>query len=87
MNIQAVEESEARFEAYVQAVTSVIGHKDRALAALPNSGCSQRLDERFKSTLSGQWGLFNERQLGPRTEPCRLPPHVLSKRRAPAARQ
>ena len=31
MNIQAVEESEARFEAYVQAVTSVIGHKDRAL--------------------------------------------------------
>ena len=31
MNIRTVEESEARFEAYVQAVTSVIGHKDRAL--------------------------------------------------------
>jgi len=30
MNIRAVEESEARFEAYVQALTSVIGHKDRA---------------------------------------------------------
>lgn len=31
MNIQAVEESEARFEAYVDALASVIGHKDRAL--------------------------------------------------------
>jgi len=31
MNIRAVEESEARFEAYVQALTSVIGHQDRAL--------------------------------------------------------
>lgn len=31
MNIQAVEASEARFEAYVQALASVIGHKDRAL--------------------------------------------------------
>ena len=30
MNVRAVEESEARFEAYVQAVASVIGHKDRA---------------------------------------------------------
>jgi hypothetical protein len=29
MNLQAIEESEARFEAYVQALTSVIGHKDR----------------------------------------------------------
>ena len=31
MNIRSVEESEARFEAYVQALASVIGHKDRAL--------------------------------------------------------
>src|SRR5215471_8774863 len=31
MNIRGVEESEARFEAYVQALASVIGHKDRAL--------------------------------------------------------
>ena len=30
MNIRTVEESEARFEAYVQALTSVIGHQDRA---------------------------------------------------------
>src|SRR5208283_6055711 len=30
MNLQAIEESEARFEAYVQALASVIGHKDRA---------------------------------------------------------
>ncbi len=30
MNLQAIEESEARFEAYVQELTSVIGHKDRA---------------------------------------------------------
>jgi SRSO17 transposase len=30
MNIRTVEESEARFEAYVQALASVIGHKDRA---------------------------------------------------------
>ena len=29
MTIQAVEESEARFEAYVEELTSVIGHKDR----------------------------------------------------------
>jgi SRSO17 transposase len=29
MIIQAVEESEARFEAYVQALASVIGHQDR----------------------------------------------------------
>jgi len=31
MNIRGMEESEARFEAYVQALASVIGHKDRAL--------------------------------------------------------
>jgi SRSO17 transposase len=31
MNIRGVEESEARFEAYVDALASVIGHKDRAL--------------------------------------------------------
>lgn len=30
MNLQAIEESEARFEAYVQALASVLGHKDRA---------------------------------------------------------
>jgi SRSO17 transposase len=30
MNLSAIEESEARFESYVQALTSVIGHKDRA---------------------------------------------------------
>jgi SRSO17 transposase len=30
MNVQAVEESEARFEAYVEELTSVIGHQDRA---------------------------------------------------------
>lgn len=30
MNLRAVEESEARFEAYVQALASVLGHKDRA---------------------------------------------------------
>jgi SRSO17 transposase len=30
MNIRTVEESEARFEAYVQALASVIGHQDRA---------------------------------------------------------
>jgi len=30
MNLQAIEESEARFEAYLQAPASVIGHKDRA---------------------------------------------------------
>ena len=30
MNAQAVEESEARFNAYVTALTSVFGHKDRA---------------------------------------------------------
>jgi SRSO17 transposase len=30
MTIRTVEESEARFEAYVQALTSVIGHQDRA---------------------------------------------------------
>ncbi len=30
MDLQAIEESEARFEAYVEALASVIGHKDRA---------------------------------------------------------
>ncbi len=30
MNLQAIEECEARFEAYVQALASVTGHKDRA---------------------------------------------------------
>jgi SRSO17 transposase len=30
MHLEAIEESEARFEAYVQALTSVFGHKDRA---------------------------------------------------------
>jgi SRSO17 transposase len=30
MNLQAIEESEARFESYMQALTSVFGHKDRA---------------------------------------------------------
>lgn len=29
MNLQAIKESEARFESYVHALTSVIGHKDR----------------------------------------------------------
>lgn len=30
MNLQAIGEREARFEAYVQVLASVIGHKDRA---------------------------------------------------------
>ena len=30
MDLQAIEESEARFEAYVQAVAGVLGHQDRA---------------------------------------------------------
>ena len=30
MNVQATGESEARFEAYVEALAKVIGHKDRA---------------------------------------------------------
>jgi SRSO17 transposase len=30
MNLQAIEESEARFKAYMQELTGVFGHKDRA---------------------------------------------------------